>query len=344
MSEKRQNEFSDGYSQNVDMRLREDEIIDFIKEEMGFKPDEVISRSTWWGSERTGAFQCSGAYEGKQSILKIQGVKPMTSEIDALEAIANAENPHATIRAPHLYANRRWDDDKKFEALIVERILSPKLINLPTTQDEVKKFFDLYKNYVQYLNPTPWVSFPDKSPADMAREKVEDQRSTAGELYPDYPYRQSDDEHLIGEGLRAVTENLNGLPLTFQHSHISTDDVFLPNDEDPRYIFTSNFVWGWTTPFKDALQARHHFPRLLIDRGGKLTPDIVDEQTSWWDEQLELLSKTDDEKRYMNVARLDLALGALGIDNLTLDPSNSLAPYLMESTRSYIKELIDKLS
>jgi len=49
MSMARQNEFTEGFSQNIDLREREDEIVAQVHSDMDFQPEEIISRSTWWG-------------------------------------------------------------------------------------------------------------------------------------------------------------------------------------------------------------------------------------------------------------------------------------------------------
>ena len=340
----KQNDFGEGFSQNVDLGPREEEIVSFAEKEMGFSPQEIVSRSTWWGSKRTGAFQCAGQYQGNEAILKVQGAKPSTSEIDALEALSAAAQPDAKVRSPFLYASRRWDDKQEFELLIVERITSPKLIHLPTSEDEVEQLYHIYGDYKLNLQPHPWIPQPDASPAEKLQEKIKGQLEAAEENYPDHPHRHDEDIRLIHDALAIAARRYQSIPVEFQHCHISTDDVFLPNGEDPRYVYTSNFVWGWAPVFNDALQARHHFPRLLIERGGKSTAEEVNMQTAWFDQELDRLPQALEEKTHMQAVRLELAISSLAIDNLMLDPTNPLAPYLMEISRRQIRELTEALA
>lgn len=189
----RQNEFTEGFSQNVDLRGREYEIVNQVHHDVNFQPGEIISRSTWWGSERVGAFQCAGTFEGKPAILKVQGAKPSASEIDAVEAV-NAAASHAAMRAPYLYTSQRWDSAKGYETLIVERINSDKLIHLPTNKAEVRSFFELYANYSTKLKPTPWIDKPTEPYALTVRHNAKNQASISQENYPDHPLRQPDDK------------------------------------------------------------------------------------------------------------------------------------------------------
>ncbi len=339
----RQNEFTEGFSQNIDLRGREDEIIAQVHDDMHFTPGEIISRSTWWGSERVGAFQCAGTFEGKPSIVKVQGAEPSASEIDAVEAV-NAAASDAAMRAPSLYASQRWDPTKGFEASIVERINSDKLIHLPTTKEEVLSFFGLYVNYSTKLNPEPWIEKPTEPYAESVRRNVESQIKASQENYPNHPLRQPDDSVLIAKALDVVTKHYQGVELFFQHCHISTDDVFLPNGDDPRHIYTSNFVWGWKPKFYDALVAYHHFPRLLMDRAEDVTEEMVAEQTGWWREQIEALAENDEERIQLHTVMLELAINRLTIDDLTLKPDNPLAHYLIETTRNDIRKLMNELA
>ncbi len=340
----RQNEFAEGYSQNIDLRNREDEIISQVQRDMAFEPEEVVGRSTWWGSERVGAFQCAGTFEGKPVILKIQGVEPSASEIDAIEAVNAAAN-NTAMRSPALYASQRWDSDKGFEALVVERISSDKLIGLPTSEAEVQDFFDLYANYSTKLRPVPWMEKPTGSFSDAVRKKVADQTKASQENYPNHPFRHSDDALLITSALEMVTRQYDkGVELFFQHCHITSDDVFLPNGDDPRHLYTSNFVWAWKPKFYDALIGYHHFPRLLIDRGKGVTKEMVAEQTDWWLKRIQALPKSEEERVQLQTLMLNLAMNRLTIDDLTLDPNNPLAPYLIETTRQNIHSLMDTLA
>ena len=274
--------------------------------------------------------------------MKVQGVEPTASEIEALEAV-NAAASNAAMRAPFLYTSQRWDSNKGFEALIVERIGSGKLIHLPTTKAEVQKFFDLYANYSTRLNPIPWVEKPTEPLSDRVRRNVANHIKASHENYPDHPLRHPDDPALIATALDVVTEHYKGAELLFQHCHISTDDVFLPNGSDPRYIYTSNFVWAWKPKFYDALVAYHHFPRLLIDRAEDVTEEMVAMQTNWWREQIEALAGNDEERTQLHTVMLELAINRLTIDDLTLKPDNPLAPYLIEMTRRDIQGLMNEL-
>jgi hypothetical protein len=339
----KQNEFTEGFFQNTDLRGLENEMIEQVRTDMGFQPEEIINRSTWWGSERVGAFQCAGTYEGKPAILKVQGVEPSSSEIDAIDAV-NSATSDAAIRAPFLYANRRWDANKGFEALIVEQITSDKLVHLPTTEIEVQKFFDLYTNYSSKLKPNPWIEKPTISYGEIVQRNTKDQLEASMRNYPNHPFRKPSDSAIIAAAVEVVTDHYKAVNMLFQHCHISTDDVFLPNGIDPRHIFTSNFVWGWRPKFYDAVVAYHHFPRLLIDRGLHVTEEMVAMQTNWWKKQIAAIPKNNEERTLLHTVMLELAINRLAIDDLTVDPKNPLAGYLIESTRRDIMHLTTELS
>ena len=84
-------------------------------------PDKLVSRSAWWGSSEIGAFHYAGEFEGKKAVIKIQGVKPSLSEIYMIDSFTQT-NESKIIRPPYLYTHLPWDDQKRYEALVLEFI------------------------------------------------------------------------------------------------------------------------------------------------------------------------------------------------------------------------------
>jgi hypothetical protein len=340
-----QNELSESYKLGVDIRPREAELVGVARDDLGFEPKEngLLGYSTWWNSERAGAFRYAGTYAGKAAILKVQGVEPNVSEITALEAF-KAANRSGLVRPPELYASIPWDEERQFEALVVETIESDKLINYPTSEQEVAQFFTLFKDYRKNCRSQPWIDEPSTTLTEDTRRTVASNLKTANELYPNHPHRKSSDFALIEQGLQILEGHYAGMSREFQHLHITSDDVFLPSGTDTRHIYTSNFVWGWKAPFFDATAAYHHYGRLLCERAPSVDGEALEKQTHLWEREMYTLVTTDNEKIQLDLAMLGQLIGCLSISDLTINPDHPLARNLIDLTRQKLARLIKQLN
>jgi len=95
-----------------------------------------LSQSRWWGSEEIGAFTYKGEFRGLPALLKVQGVKPETSEAFMIESFERA-NRSQLVRPPRLYFTVPWSDTDGFEALILEYINGSKVVSIPCTEAEL---------------------------------------------------------------------------------------------------------------------------------------------------------------------------------------------------------------
>lgn len=76
-----QNRISHLFLNGSDLQLREKEVLEDASKRLNFISIKLIDRSHWWSSKEIGAFRYEGNFKGKKAVLKIQGVKPITSEI-----------------------------------------------------------------------------------------------------------------------------------------------------------------------------------------------------------------------------------------------------------------------
>jgi hypothetical protein len=340
-----QNELSESYKLGIDIRPRENELVSIAHDELGFEPDAdgLLGYSTWWNSERAGAFRYAGSFENKPSILKVQGVKPNISEITAIEGF-KAANKSNLVRPPELYASIPWDEERQFEALVVETIASHKLIDYPTNEHEVAQFFTLFKDYRENCRSQPWIDEPDTTLSEDTRRTVMSSLKTAEELYPNHPHRKQGDFALIEHGLQVLESHYANTPREFQHLHITSDDVFLPSGSDQRHVYTSNFVWGWKAPFFDATAAYHHYGRLFCERAPHVDVKMLEDQNRLWESEMHGLVGTGAEKIKLNLAILGQHIGCLTISDLTIDPNHPMAADLIDLTRQNLTRLIKELS
>lgn len=137
---KYQNKISHLFLAGSDLGNREQEVLKDASKKLGFAPIKLLDKSRWWSSREIGAFRYEGNFNGKKAILKIQGVKPTTSEIYMIQAFSKV-NRSEILRPPLLYSYLPWDDKKRYEALVLEFILGKRVVNSPTNKEELEEFF-----------------------------------------------------------------------------------------------------------------------------------------------------------------------------------------------------------
>lgn len=337
VSSKKQNEVWTGLNNGVDLKERIPQIVDEISKRCPFIPDQILSTSSWWNqSTGVGAFHFSGKFEGKPAVLKVQGVKPSTSEVYMINSFAK-QNKSKIIRAPYIYTSFPWDDDKKYEAFILEDTGNKLVINVPTTKDEVVKFFSCYDEYRTNCISKPWLEKPNVDISKQTKEKFKEWITTSHKVFPNHPLRQVEDEKLILKASEILAKNKEWLSLEFMHGHFSAMDLRYLQDE---MVILSNLYWSWRTPYYDLVFAYHWFMYDLT-QVSYITPKLVEEQRKLWLDEIE---KRTDNKSLLKYTLLERAAAGLNLDSLSMDTKKPIAKYLVGRTREILKDLIKELS
>jgi hypothetical protein len=334
---KSQNYIAEGFLQGSDLDQRFDQIISEITDETGFILNGTVSTSNWWGSKTFGAFHCWGKFQNKRAVLKVQGVKPETSEIEMI-GLFNAQNKSQLIRAPKLYLTIPWSNEKRYEVLVMEDVGDKKILNEPTNNKEIKRFFEIYSEYRKKCRNKPWLLKPGMSIGKMIKARFEKWRKSSLEIYPDHPLRRKDDVKLINRAIEILIEKYRGVEWEFQHGHLSDGDLYKVSGG--QIVVLSNLYWSWRAPFYDAIFAYHWFIYHLVEISG-ITPEKIEGQKKMWlNEIFRLFGKNN---ILLKLALLERAVAGLNLDALSLNPDFPIAKYLVEKTRTNVMDLIDEI-
>lgn len=335
---KNQNKISHLFLEGSDLGNREKEVLEDASKRLGFIPTKLIDRSHWWSSKEIGAFRYEGEFEGKKAVLKIQGVKPNTSEIYMIKSLLKS-NKSKILRPPLLYSFLPWDDEKKYEALVLEFIPGKKVVNSPTNESELEEFFNLREEYKKNCVVNPWIDKPSESLSQEIKINFEKWRQASFKLYPTHPLRRDEDAVLIDKAVGILSENYKGVEREFQHGHFGVSDLL--KTKDGQVIILSNLYWSWKPPFYDAVFGYQWFIYRLTE-SPNATPELVKEQRELWLSKINSLAKTEEEKRLLNLAFLERAAAGLNLDALSINRISPIAKYLIEETRENLKKLIKK--
>lgn len=323
----------------ADMSGREERILREIAEKTGFVPEKVIWRSSYWGTGQTGAVHYLGQYEGEKTVLKIQGVKPEISEIEAIENFSK-QNRSKIIRPPKIKFALPWSDEMDYEALILEyaggsRILSSKELQ---TNENIRRFLFYYQEYRKNCLPKkPWL--PKSEKPDFAKE-LEKLKQISLKAYPDHPWRKLIDNDLLFQAVAFLNRFYSEINLTFLHGHFSVEDLIFKNDE---VILFSNLFWQWEYPFYDAVFGYHWFMFTLAEVPG-IKSEEINKQRSLWLGSLDKLSTGEQDRRLLKAALLERAIAGVVLDSLLMDSSKPISLYIFQSTLDEVNRLLRELA
>jgi hypothetical protein len=336
--EKEQNEISHTFLQGSDLGKREQEVLADVEQRTGFIPEKLLSRSSWWTSTEIGAFHYLGQYCSKRVVLKIQGIRPAISEIDMISSFAKT-NRSSIIRPPYLYASLPWDEEKRYEALLLELVDGPRVVQSPTTQGELQRFFALYEDYRANCLQSPWVEKPKTSIPTRIAENFVKWRQASAQLYPDHPFRKKEDHLLIDEAVVLLSQGYQDIEPEFQHGHFSVIDLYPVGDH---VVLLSNLYWSWRPPLYDAVFGYHWHIYSLANVEG-ITPEAVETQRAIWLENIKALRQVQGgNNKLLILALLERAAAGLNLDALSVDPQQPITAYLVTATRDQVKQLISK--
>lgn len=335
---KYQNKISHQFLQGSDLAQREKEVLEDASRRLGFIPKKLIDRSSWWSSKEIGAFRYEGEFRGKKAALKIQGVKPTTSEIYMIQAFSKA-NQSKILRPPLLYSYLFWDDKKRYEALVLEYIDGKPIVNNQASESELIEFFALREEYKRNCATVPWIEKPKEPLSGEIRINFNKWRQASFRLYPKHPLRKEEDLRLIDQAVNILSNNYKDVKREFQHGHFGTSD--LVKTKDGQVVILSNLYWSWKPPFYDAVFGYHWFIYNLAQVKNP-TIELVENQRSLWLSRINSLAKTNSVKKLLNLALLERATAGLNLDALSVDIKSPIAKHLVEKTRSNLKELIEK--
>lgn len=328
------------YLAGVDLSHRLVSIVESIQKQTDFQIDREIWRSRYYGSEQIGAVHYRGTWQDQPAVLKIQGAKPQISEHDMISNFAN-QNRSRIIRPPKIFWWQPWQDEKQYEAFILEEVNGAKVLQsgqLQTNQS-IRELLNCYSEYRSNCLPEhPWIPAP--APPDF-QEVLTTAWQLANHRYPHDP-RQHDTDWQVAQSATTILAQIYAQAnLEFMHGHFSVEDLIRQDDQ---VVLFSNLYWKWKYPYYDAVFGYHWYMFTLQHVEG-ITPNQIEKQRQiWMEELLDLPTVVDkNQQRLLQAALLERAIAGLVLDSFLVETNHPLADYFTQTQRDEIVRLSEIL-
>ena len=341
-----QNDIAGMRTQGIDLGFRWKEILGEIEKETGFQPDwTVVSRGSWWKTGKVGAVNVLGQMEvnhkKERVVLKIQGTKPATSEIEMIKAF-EGQNKSRLIRPPKIYDFMPWDEERQFEAFFMEYIEGKPVINhYPALELELTNFFDLLLEYRKHCINKPWIKKPETWDYSSSYHSW---TSAVKRWLKKDKFTEKEDYDLVEKGVQILERELGVEQLEFVHGHFQPGDLLL--DGQGKYVLFSNLFWSYRIPLYD-LVFSYHWRMLEMEHADDLTREKLEgERGRWLDRlfQLEIVKARKNGERFLKLALFERAIPCLMVDRLMMDSAKPSYKIITEGARDQLKKLISELA
>src|SRR3990167_935084 len=107
------------YFEKSDFGNKVEDILKIVCQKTGYEPEGIIFRGMIYDEDKLGSVIYKGKYKNKDAVLKLQGLRPETDEIDIITSF-NSENKSKKIRLPELFESHHWNKEDGYGYLITE--------------------------------------------------------------------------------------------------------------------------------------------------------------------------------------------------------------------------------
>lgn len=321
----------------VDLAPRWEEILGDLIAETNFQPIwEAVRQSEWWRTGKVGAVSIDGLFGSQDAVLKIQGTRPNTSEVDMVKAFSD-QNKSDIIRASRIYFYREWNDESQYEAAIYEKVNGKPVIEKhPANDDELDNYWQLYVEYKQNCITQPWITKPE----DWSySEQVERWLKATENLRAKDPYIKESDWELMKRAIEIIEKNLKVSDLEFMHGHFQPGDLIVVSEEE--VVICSNLFWSWRIPHYDKVFG-YHWWLLGMEHVSDFKESKYVKERDRWLKKIYSLPDVSNE-HLLKLAFLERAVPALMVDRLMMGVNDEVTRLITEYKRQELRELINEL-
>ncbi|HVT00984.1 MAG TPA: hypothetical protein VHE53_01980, partial [Patescibacteria group bacterium] len=210
------------YFEKHDFKNRVEDILKIVCKKTGFVPQEILFRGMIYDEDKLGSVIYKGSYKDRTAVLKLQGLKPETDEIDVIAGF-NSENKSKKVRLPELYDSSHWNEKDGYGYLITEHITSPHIFEMPfANAHQMERFSEFYEEYrTSIIHPFIEESEDEKVASDFVLRRVDMWvRIAKSKGILEKRLDQNKLKAIIERFSRIQSTELKSLKMVFSHGHL----------------------------------------------------------------------------------------------------------------------------
>lgn len=335
------------YFEENDFLERYEAVRDEVVSKTGFVIERELFRGMIYDSDKLGSVIYKGLFEDQPAVLKLQGLKPETDEIDIVVKF-DEQNTSKRIRLPKLYDSKHWDEKTKYGYQITEFISAPHIFEMPfATDEQIKLFCEFYEEYRKNcLNNAFVMRAEDENRAGefvLRRVDIWKRIALAKEnLEKRLPQEKIDD--LTQRFEQLMINELADVYMVFCHGHLTAKDI-LYDEETGRFILLSNLYWSYRPEFYDLVFGLHW--SLESISGPDFSYQKYVEYIKKWFHyfyEIPVVEKDNDAKRKIHLMMLERTMGGILLDTGSRPIEDKNTEHLLSIQLQFFEELVKKIT
>ncbi len=336
------NKIVEKYFQKNDFSKRVGSVLNKVLRETGFEIEKELFRGMIYDEDKLGSIIYKGKYQNKNAVLKLQGLKPETDEVDIIVNF-DKQNTSKKVRLPKLYKFKHWNKKDRFGYLIIEFINAPHIFEMPfANEDQINLFCNFYQEYRENcLNKT--FTKPEEAPtSNFVLRRVdmwEKIAKTKGILEKRIPNEKL--QVIIKQFKQVMEEELKNVEMIFCHGHLTASDIFYDGEQ---FILLSNLYWSFRPEYYDLVFGLH-WDLENINISNFSYNEFKNYIEKWLNYfyKIPVVKKDPDAKRKISLMLLERTMGGILLDTGSQPLDNEAKNNLFKLRLIFFEELVNNI-
>lgn len=330
------------YFQKNDFQKRVSKVLAEVVEETGFETEKELFRGMIYDEDKLGSIIYKGKFDGKDSVLKLQGLQPDTDEIDIILDF-DKQNASDKVRLPDLYKYKHWDKKNRYGYQITEFIVAPHIFEMPfANEKEISLFCSFYQEYRENCLNKTFAKQEDVSTSNFVLRRV-DMWSKIAKRKGIVEKRISNPnlQKLIDTYKEVMDKELRNIKMIFCHGHLTASDIFY---DGKQFILLSNLYWSFRPEFYDLVFGLHWDIENINDPSFSYQ-ELLTYINKWLKHfyRIPVVKKDPDAKRKIHLMLLERTMGGILLDTGSQSLKNKAKQNLFTLQLSLFYELVERI-